>query len=323
MAAFVLRRIVWTVPIVFVVVTLLFFMMRAIGGDPFRHGPLFGLSNEAWVKYGDFQPAAIRRNQREKYGLDRPWYRQYADYVRGVFTLDLGPSLSYRNLRVTDLIREVAPRSFELAFLAFAWALVVGIPLGVFAALRQDSAFDYVTRFLSSAGFALPNFLVATILIYWFAVRLGWLPTHGWTSWQHKVLPAFTLGLLPMGWVVRLVRGAMLDTLSEDYVRAARAKGLRWRRVVSLHALRNSLIPLVTVAGPLLGYLITGSFVVEQIFGVPGVGRYFVAAVLARDYPLIAGLTVMLALVIIVANLLVDVAQALLDPRVRVAPQPA
>ena len=323
MAAFVLRRIVWTVPIVFVVVTLLFFMMRAIGGDPFRHGPLFGLSNEAWVKYGDFQPAAIRRNQREKYGLDRPWYRQYADYVRGVFTLDLGPSLSYRNLRVTDLIREVAPRSFELAFLAFAWALVVGIPLGVFAALRQDSAFDYVTRFLSSAGFALPNFLVATILIYWFAVRLGWLPTHGWTSWQHKVLPAFTLGLLPMGWVVRLVRGAMLDTLSEDYVRAARAKGLRWRRVVSLHALRNSLIPLVTVAGPLLGYLITGSFVVEQIFGVPGVGRYFVAAVLARDYPLIAGLTVMLALVIIVANLLVDVAQALLDPRVREAPQPA
>jgi ABC-type dipeptide/oligopeptide/nickel transport system permease component len=195
--------------------------------------------------------------------------------------------------------------------------------LGVFAALRQDSAFDYVTRFLSSAGFALPKFLVATLLIYWFAVRLGWLPTHGWTSWQHKVLPAFTLGLLPMGWVVRLVRGAMLDTLSEDYVRAARSKGLRWRRVVSLHALRNSLIPLVTVAGPLLGYLITGSFVVEQIFGVPGVGRYFVAAVLARDYPLIAGLTVMLALVIIVANLLVDVAQALLDPRVREAPQPA
>jgi oligopeptide transport system permease protein len=323
MAVFLVRRVVWTVPIVFVVVTLLFFMMRAIGGDPFRHGPLFGLSNEAWVKYGDFQPAAIRRNQREKYGLDRPWYRQYADYVRGVFTLDLGPSLSYRNLRVTDLIREVAPRSFELAFLAFAWALVVGIPLGVFAALRQDSAFDYATRFLSSAGFALPNFLVATILIYWFAVRLGWLPTHGWTSWQHKVLPAFTLGLLPMGWVVRLVRGAMLDTLSEDYVRAARAKGLRWRRVVSLHALRNSLIPLVTVAGPLLGYLITGSFVVEQIFGVPGVGRYFVAAVLARDYPLIAGLTVMLALVIIVANLLVDVAQALLDPRVREAPRPA
>jgi oligopeptide transport system permease protein len=323
MAAFVLRRIVWTVPIVFVVVTLLFFMMRAIGGDPFRHGPLFGLSNEAWVKYGDFQPAAIRRNQREKYGLDRPWYRQYADYVRGVFTLDLGPSLSYRNLRVNDLIREVAPRSFELAFLAFGWALVVGIPLGVLAALRQDSAFDYVTRFVSSAGFALPNFLVATILIYWFAVRLGWLPTHGWTSWQHKVLPSFTLGLLPMGWVVRLVRGAMLDTLSEDYVRAARAKGLRWRRVVSLHALRNSLIPLVTVAGPLLGYLITGSFVVEQIFGVPGVGRYFVAAVLARDYPLIAGLTVMLALVIIVANLLVDVAHALLDPRVREAPQPA
>jgi oligopeptide transport system permease protein len=323
MAAFVLRRIVWTVPIVFVVVTLLFFMMRAIGGDPFRHGPLFGLSNEAWVKYGDFQPAAIRRNQREKYGLDRPWYRQYADYVRGVFTLDLGPSLSYRNLRVNDLIREVAPRSFELAFLAFGWALVVGIPLGVLAALRQDSAFDYVTRFVSSAGFALPNFLVATILIYWFAVRLGWLPTHGWTSWQHKVLPSFTLGLLPMGWVVRLVRGAMLDTLSEDYVRAARAKGLRWRRVVSLHALRNSLIPLVTVAGPLLGYLITGSFVVEQIFGVPGVGRYFVAAVLARDYPLIAGLTVMLALVIMVANLLVDVAHALLDPRVREAPQPA
>jgi ABC-type dipeptide/oligopeptide/nickel transport system permease component len=316
--AYVVRRLLWTIPILWVVVTIVFFMMRSIGGDPFRHGPLLGLSNVGWVKYGDYQPPAIRKNQRERYGLDLPWYEQYGNYLRGVATFDFGPSLSFRNVRVNELIRELAPRSLELAGLAFLWATIIGIPLGVLAALRPNSPFDYLARLFAGVGFALPNFCVATLLVYYLSVRLGVLPTSGWTAgWKHKILPSFTLGLLPMAYCVRLLRGSMLETLQLDYVRVARAKGLRASRVVWGHAFRNSLIPLITVAGPLLGYMITGSFVVENVFAVPGVARYYVASVLGRDYTVVMGLTVMLALLIVFANLFVDIAHRALDPRLR------
>jgi ABC-type dipeptide/oligopeptide/nickel transport system permease component len=317
MAAFIVRRVLWTIPILWVVVTIVFFMMRSIGGDPFRRGPLLGLSNVAWVKYGDYQPASIKRNQRERYGLNLPWYQQYANYLRGVVTLDFGPSLSFRNIRVNELIKELAPRSLELAALSFLWAFAVGIPIAVLAALRPGSAFDVGARIFSSVGFALPNFLVATLLVYYLSVRLGVLPTSGWTAgWKQKILPSFTLGLVPMAYCVRLLRASLLETLELDYIRMARAKGLSGGRVMK-HALRNSLIPLVTVSGPLLGYLITGSFVIENIFAVPGVARFYVASVVARDYTVVLGLTVMLALVIIFANLVVDVAHRMLDPRLR------
>jgi ABC-type dipeptide/oligopeptide/nickel transport system permease component len=318
--AFLVRRLLWTIPILWVVVTIVFFMMRSIGGDPFRRGPLVGLSNVGWVKYGDYQPPAIRENQRERYGLDLPWYEQYGNYLRGVATFDFGPSLSFRNVRVNELIRELAPRSLELAGLAFLWATIIGIPLGVLAALRPNSPLDYGARLFASVGFALPNFCVATLLVYYLSVRLGVLPTSGWTAgWKHKILPSFTLGLLPMAYCVRLLRGSMLETLQLDYVRVARAKGLRTSRVVWGHAFRNSLIPLITVAGPLLGYMITGSFVVENIFAVPGVARYYVASVVGRDYTVVMGLTVMLALLIVFANLVVDIAHRALDPRLREA----
>jgi oligopeptide transport system permease protein len=318
MAAFVVRRVLWTIPILWVVVTIVFFMMRSIGGDPFRRGPLLGLSNVAWVKYGDYQPESIKRNQRERYGLNLPWYQQYANYLRGVATLDFGPSLSFRNVRVNELIKELAPRSLELAGLSFLWAFALGIPVAVLAALRPGSAFDVGARIFSSVGFALPNFFVATLLVYYLSVRLGLLPTSGWTAgWTHKILPSFTLGLVPMAYCVRLLRASLLETLELDYIRMARAKGLSRSRVVLKHALRNSLIPLVTVSGPLVGYLVTGSFVIENIFAVPGVARFYVASVVARDYTVVLGLTVMLALLIVVANLVVDVAHRMLDPRLR------
>jgi oligopeptide transport system permease protein len=318
MAAFIARRILWTIPILWVVVTIVFFMMRSIGGDPFRRGPLLGLSNVAWVKYGDYQPESIKRNQRERYGLNLPWYQQYGNYLRGVVTLDFGPSLSFRNVRVNDLIKELAPRSLELAALSFLWAFALGIPMAVLAALRPGSAFDVGARIFSSVGFALPNFFVATLLVYYLSVKLGVLPTSGWTDgWKHKVLPSFTLGLVPMAYCVRLLRASLLETLELDYIRMARAKGLSRSRVVLKHALRNSLIPLVTVSGPLLGYLITGSFVIENIFAVPGVARFYVASVLARDYTVVLGLTVMLALLIVFVNLVVDVAHRMLDPRLQ------
>jgi ABC-type dipeptide/oligopeptide/nickel transport system permease component len=318
MAPFIARRVLWTIPILWVVVTIVFFMMRSIGGDPFRRGPLLGLSNVAWVKYGDYQPESIKRNQRERYGLNLPWYQQYGNYLRGVVTLDFGPSLSFRNVRVNDLIKELAPRSLELAALSFLWAFALGIPMAVLAALRPGSAFDVGARIFSSVGFALPNFFVATLLVYYLSVKLGVLPTSGWTDgWKHKVLPSFTLGLVPMAYCVRLLRASLLETLELDYIRMARAKGLSRSRVVLKHALRNSLIPLVTVSGPLLGYLITGSFVIENIFAVPGVARFYVASVLARDYTVVLGLTVMLALLIVFVNLVVDVAHRMLDPRLQ------
>jgi oligopeptide transport system permease protein len=318
--AFVIRRVLWTIPILWIVVTIVFFMMRSIGGDPFRHGPLLGLSNVAWVKYGDYQPEAIRQNQRERYGLDLPWYEQYANYLRGVVTLDFGPSLSFRDVRVNELIKELAPRSLELAALAFLWALLLGIPLGILAALKPGSRLDYGARLLSGAGMALPSFFVATLLVYYLSVKLGLFPTSGWTEgWQYKVLPSFTLGLVPLAYCVRLLRGSMIETLGLDYIRMARAKGLRSGRIVLGHAFRNSLVPLVTVLGPLLGYTVTGSFIVENIFAVPGVARYYVAAALARDYSVVLGLTVLLTVLIVLANLAVDIAHRALDPRLREA----
>lgn len=321
MATFVLRRLLWTIPVMFVVVTLIFFMMRSIGGDPFRHGPLLGLrSSGGWVKYGDYQPPSIRRNLAEQYGLDLPWYTQYKNFLQGVATFDYGPSMSFRNVQVNDILKDQAPRSLTLGVLAFVWALGLGLPLGILAALRPNSLLDVAARLFSNIGFAVPSFLVATLLIYFVSVRVGWLPTNGWQdSWKQKILPSFTLSLVPMAYFSRLVRGALLEALEQDYVQAARARGLRRRRVIGMHALRNSLIPVVTAAGPLLGYLVTGSFVIEAIFSVPGIGRYYVASVLARDYTVVLGITVLLALVIVLVNLVVDVLHALLDPRVRMA----
>ncbi|HEX5468871.1 MAG TPA: ABC transporter permease [Gaiellaceae bacterium] len=320
MARFALRRLLWTIPILWVVITIVFFMMRSIGGDPFRHGKLVGLSNAGWVKYGDYQPPAIRMAQREKYGLDLPWYEQYGNYLKGVVTLDLGPSLSFRYMRVTDIIKEMAPRSFELVGLAFAWAIVLGIPIGIAGALRQGSALDHGVRIFTGLGISLPNFFVATLLIYYVSVKLGALPTSGWTDdWKTKVLPTFTLSLVPMAYFARLLRGTMLETLETDYVRMARAKGLRSTRVIGVHTLKNSLLPLITVAGPMFGTMVTGSFIIENIFAIPGISKYFVASVIARDYTVVMGVTIVLATVIVCLNLLVDLAHRALDPRLREA----
>jgi oligopeptide transport system permease protein len=320
-APFVIRRVLWTIPVIFVVVTMIFFLMRSIGGDPLRHGPLVGLTSVGgrWQKYGDYQPESIRRNQLHEFGLDLPWYEQYANYLEGVARFDYGPSLTFRDRTVNEILAEQTPNSLQLAGLALAWALALGLPLGVIAAFRHGSALDGVIRLLSGAGLALPAFFVATLLIYFLSVKLGLFPTNGWTEgWRYKVLPSFTLGLLPLAVCVRLVRGATLEAMQEEYVVAARARGLRNRRVLWIHVLRNSLLPVLTVIGPMIGYLVTGSFVIELLFSVPGISRYYVASMLARDYTVVLGITVLLALLIIVANLIVDIVHAYLDPRVRV-----
>src|SRR6186997_24930 len=304
MLKFIVRRVFWTIPVLLVVILLTFVMMRQIGGNPFRH-------SERAV------PEAVQRNLEEKFHVNDPWWKQYAFYVKGVFTLDFGPSLVLRGQSVNDIIKEHFPKSIELGVYAFLFAIFVGVPLGIVAALKQNTWVDYTAMFFSNIFHALPSFLVATLMIYFLALKGGFLPTSGWTSWEHKILPAIALGFAPMALFARLVRGTMLETLQQDYVRTARAKGLRYRRVVGLHVLRNSLIPVITAAGPLLGFIITGSFVIELIFNIPGIGQYYVTAVNARDYSVVMGLTVLLSVIIIVANLIVDILYGILDPRTR------
>ena len=318
MAAYALRRTVWTVPVLFVVVTLLFFMLRAIGGDPLRPAPLAGLSGgQGWYKKGDPKPASIDANMRRRLGLDRPWYDQYGHFLQSVATFDFGPTHSFRARSVNSVIRDQAPISAELGLLALAWALVLGGALGLVSALRAGGAVDAGARAFVSLAAALPAFLVGALLVHVFALQAGLVPTSGWDGWRSKLLPSFVLGLVPAAYCARLLRAGLLETLGREYVVAARAKGLRPLRIFSAHVLRNSLTPVVSALGPLVGYLVTGSFVVEYVFAIPGIGRYYVAAVLARDYPLVLGLTVVLTFAIVVANLLVDLAHAALDPRVR------
>jgi oligopeptide transport system permease protein len=304
---FIIRRLLWTIPVLLLVILMTFLMMRHIQGNPFRHSER-AVSPE------------IQANLDRKFNLDKPWYVQYALYVKGVATFDLGPSLVLRNRSVNDIVKEHFPKSLELGALAMVFAIVFGIPLGVIAALRPNTVFDYGAMFFANVGFAVPSFLIATLLIYFFALQWGdifGLPTSGWTGWQSKVLPVIALGLGPMAYFARLVRGTMLETLQQDYVRTARAKGLSSRRVLMVHVLKNSLTPAVTAAGPLLGFLITGSFIIEYIFAIPGIGKYYITAVSSRDYSVVMGLTVLLSVIVVLANMVVDILYGVLDPRTR------
>ncbi len=312
MATYIIRRVLWTIPVIALVILLIFSLMKQIGGNPFRQ-------TERAV------PEAIQANLERKFNLNEPWYTQYAYYVKDVFTFDLGPSMRLRDRTVNEIVQEHFPVSLKLAILAMAWGLLIGLPAGILSALRPNSLFDYGGQFFSNIGFALPNFFVATLLIYWLAVKNPWFPTSGWPSefWDFNdkriILPSFALGLFFMAYIARLVRGTMLETMQQDYVRTAKAKGLRWRRVVMRHVLRNSLIPVVTAVGPLIGLVITGTFVIEIIFSIPGIGRYFVTAVGARDFSVVMGITVLAALIVILANLVVDILYGFLDPRTREA----
>ncbi|HEV2712975.1 MAG TPA: ABC transporter permease [Gaiellaceae bacterium] len=307
MLKFIVRRIAWTIPVILLVILMTFLMMRLIKGNPFQR-------TERPVT------ESTQRALERKYHLDQPWYIQYAYYVEGVFTADLGLSLQFPDRTVNDIIKDTFPVSLRLGGFAMLFAIVFGVPLGIIAALKQNTIADYSAMAVVNAGYALPNFLVATLLIYFFAVK--WrhhtpFPTNGWTGPASWVLPTLALGHAPMTQLARIVRGSMLETLQQDYIRTAKAKGLRWRRVVGLHVLRNSLIPAVTAAGPLLGYLIAGSFIVETIFGIPGIGRYFINSVSSRDYSVTMGITVLLSIIIITANLVVDILYGFLDPRTR------
>jgi len=300
---FVVRRVLWSIPVLLLVIFLTFLLMKGIPGGPF--------TSEKGV------PAEILANMNAKYGLDQPWYTQYVRYVYHAVQGDLGVSMTQKGRTVMEVVGSAFPVSMHLGIMAFILAMLIGIPAGVIAALKHNTWADYGALFYSSIGWAVPVFIIGPVFIYIFSIRLGWFPTSRWEGPKYWVLPTVVLGLALSAYFARLTRGSMLETLQQDYVRTAFAKGLSYRTVMTKHVLRNSLIPVVTQAGPLLGFVITGSFLTEYIFAIPGLGKYYVSSVSNRDYSVVMGLAVLLSVVIIIANLVVDILYGILDPRIR------
>lgn len=317
MLRFVLRRVLWTVPVMFVCLTILFGLMRVTAQSPVRHAPLLGLSNVAWVKYGDPRPPSIERNMKRRFGIDKPWYEQYVHYLGSVARFDFGPTFTFQYRSVNSILREQGKITLELVALALAWAILIGVPLGITAARYRGTLVDHAFTVVTSATMAIPLFLLGTVLVRLLGVELHLVPVFGWEGWRAKLLPSFVLGLLPLTVIARVLRFELLEVSGREHLLAARAKGLRPRRLLWIHTLRPALIPVISLAGPLLGQLVTGLFVVEWIFAIPGIGRYFTAAAVAGDYPLTFALTAVLTMIVLGVNMLSDIALAALDPRTR------
>lgn len=286
-----------------VVVSATFFLMKAIPGDPFMQ--------EAAI------PQEILDALREHYHLNDPWYSQYVHYLKSVVTWDLGPSFKYKARTVNEIISHGFPVSALLGLEALCIALGLGTFLGVIAALKQHKWQDYMAMAIAVIGLSVPSFLLATFLQYAFSIKLGLLPVARWGTFAHTILPACALAALPMAFIARLTRSSMLEVLRQEYIKAARAKGLSYLRVVIRHCLRNAFLPVLSYLGPLLANILVGSFVVEKIFGIPGLGQWFVMSISNRDYTVIMGMTVFYSMLLLLAIFLVDVTYTLLDPRIR------
>jgi oligopeptide transport system permease protein len=308
MAAYTIRRVFWLVPVLFVVSLLTFLLMHIAPGGP-------------WDKdLGRQLPSNIVKRLERQFHLDKPLHEQYVLYMWGAVRGDLGPSYQHPTQNVTELIAERLPYSARLGLGALLLALLVGIPLGIIAGLRQNSWVDYLALFFATIGIAVPSFVLGIYMIIFLSVRLDWFPVAAtdWEDWKPWVLPTVALSLGPAALIARLTRSSILEVLKQDYIRTARSKGLHQRVVVSRHVLRNAMIPVWTVIGPITAGLITGSFVIENVFSVPGVGRFFVTAISARDYSMIMGTTLFYALLVAIANILIDVTYGLFDPRIKV-----
>jgi oligopeptide transport system permease protein len=262
-------------------------------------------------------PPQAQANVERKYGLDKPVWRQYADYMVNLAQGDLGVSYQQLNRPVRDIIFEGAKTSGTLGLIALALATFVGVSLGLLAALRQNTILDYFSVTFATFGASVPSFVMGMLLLILFSAYLHWLPTGGWGTWQQAIMPVTALSVLPTAYIARVTRAAMLEVLQQDYIRTARSKGLRERVVVLRHLLRNGLIPVLTVLGPVAAALVTGSFIIEYLFDIPGIGRYFVTSISARDYGMIMGTTLFYTTVVVAANLIVDILYAVVDPRIR------
>lgn len=299
---YIIKRILLAILTIWVVITITFFVMRAVPGGPF-------LGEKAM---SEAATAALEA----KYGLDKPLMEQYLTYLHDVVTkFDFGPSLKQRGLMVIDIIMDGFKTSAKLGVIAAVGALIVGVVLGAVAALRRNTILDKAIMVITTAFVAMPSFIMGSLLLVVFAVQLGVVPANGTTT-QGLILPVITLGLYPMAYITRLTRSSMLDVLGQDYIRTAKAKGVSGWKIIFGHALKNSLIPVITYFGPMLAFIVTGSMVVEQIFAVPGIGRQFINSIINRDYTMIMGTTIFLATLVIVMNLVSDILYKIVDPRI-------
>ncbi len=303
MFRFLVRRFVHGLAVLWVVATLTFALLRVLPGGPFDRDRRL--------------PPEVLANIEAKYHLDEPFLSQYTRYLKGIAAGDLGPSYKYTDRTVADIVLDTLPPSVFLGVFALGLALVVSFPLGIAAASRHDRWIDRACTTLATLGISLPNFILGALLIWIFSLKLGWFQAARWGAAGSAILPAITLGAMPCAQLTYLLRSSMLETLGEDFIRTARAKGVPESLVLFKHALRNSLIPVLTLLGPLFAILVAGSFVVEYVFAIPGMGRFFITAVTDRDYPLVMGVTLVYTAILVCANLTVDVLYSAVDPRMR------
>lgn len=303
MLTYIGRRILGMLLTMWVIITLTFVLMHTVPGSP--------LNTEQNTN------AAVQANMEEHFGLNDPYYIRYFDYLISLAQLDFGPSIKQNPTTVNELISRGFPVSLELGIVALIVAVASGITLGIFAALRRNGVIDYGMMTFAVIGISVPNFILATLLIYQVAGQWRLLPVGTWASWKHMILPALALGTTPMAIIARLTRSSMVEVLTQDYIRTAKAKGLSPFKIVVKHALRNALLPVVTILGTLVAAILTGSFVIEKIFAIPGMGRYFVESINSRDYPVIMGTTIFYSGILMIMLLIVDVIYGILDPRIK------
>ena len=304
MLRFIARRVLETIPVLFIIVTATFFMIRFVPGGPFT-------AEKAVTP-------EVMRNLERAYHLDQPLWQQYANYLgRVLFHGDLGPSFKYPNRTVNEIIADKLPVSLELGLISLAIALAVGLTLGVLAAVKRNTWIDYACSSVAMVGICVPTFVLGPLLVLTFAIHFGWFNASGWYTPIDRVLPALVLGIAYAAPISRLTRGGLLEVLHQDFIRTARAKGASEFRVITRHALRGGLLPVVSYLGPAVAGILTGSFVIETIFQIPGIGREFVNSAFNRDYTLVLGTVILYAGLIMVLNLLVDIAQAWMNPKVR------
>jgi oligopeptide transport system permease protein len=297
------RRILWIIPVLFTVSIITFALMHAVPGGPWD-------SEKAL-------PAGVVARLNAEYGLDKPVHEQYIAWLGGFVQGDLGPSYRFQDRRVNDIVADGLGITIQLGVMAFLLAVAIGIPLGIFAALGHNRWPDYLSTSVSIIGISTPSFVLAILLIVFFAVTLGFFPTGGWKSPAHWVLPTVALAGFPIAVIARYTRASMLEVTRKDYIRTAQSKGLRDGAVVTRHMIRNALIPVVTILGPTLAFLVTGSFIIERIFAIPGVGQFYLNAITTRDYSLLMAMTMLYAFAVAFLNVVVDVLYAYIDPRIR------
>lgn len=307
MLKYIFKRLMAGVLTIIVLITVAFFMMHAMPGSPFTQS-----------EQRDIPPEVLER-MIASYGLDRPVFKQYLSYWNSLLHGDLGLSYKQANTSVNDIIETHFPVSARVGAVAVIVSLLIGIPLGLLAAVYRGRAIDMASMAFATIGISIPVFVISVLLMYLFANVLQWLPSYGLTSWRHYILPVACLSFNPIAYIARQTRSSMLDALEQDYVRTARAKGVSELLVVTKHALKNALTPVITYLGPLVAGLLTGSFVVERLFSVPGIGRYFVQSVSDRDYTMIMGIVIFFGIFVVICNLVSDILLAIVDPRVKLS----